>query len=78
MSEDLRYSVRLLAKHPAFVCATALVLALGISINTALFGIVYAAVFRPLPVAALDELVYIYTVYARQPDRPTFVDNLRT
>jgi len=76
MLDDLVYTLRVLAKHPRFVYATALVLALGISINTALFGIVYAAVFRPLRVAAPEELVYIYTVYPRQPDRPTVVDSL--
>ena len=70
MLHDIRYSVRLLAKHPAFTSAAVLVLALGISINTALFSIVYAALFRPLSVHAPGELVYLYTVLSRQPDRP--------
>lgn len=70
MLQDLRYSVRTLAKHPAFVIAAALVLALGISVNTALFSIVYSVLFRPLPVHEPDELLYLYTVFPRQPDRP--------
>ncbi len=76
MLQDLHYSVRLLAKHPTFVLTAALVLALGISINAALFSIVYAALFRPLPVQAPGELVYVYTVHPLQPDRPTIVDSL--
>ncbi len=75
MLQDLRYTIRLLEKHPAFVLTAALVLALGISISTALFGVVYAALFRPLPVRAAGELIYLYGVSPRQPDRPTVVES---
>jgi putative ABC transport system permease protein len=70
MWQDVRYSVRTLAKHPSFVLVAVMVLALGIGLNTALFSIVSAVLFRPLPVDAPEELVYVYVVFPRQPDRP--------
>ena len=70
MWADLRYSVRTLAKHPGFVLVAVTVLALGIGLNTALFSVVNAVLFRPLPVLAPEQLVYLYEVYPRFPDRP--------
>jgi predicted permease len=70
MWQDVRQALRTLRKHPAFVCLAALVLALGIALNTAIFSIVYALLFKPLPVASPGELVSLYFVTSRQPDRP--------
>ena len=70
MWHDLRQAVRTLRKHPAFAATAAAVLALGMGLNTAIFSIVYAMLFRPLPVAAPHELVSIYQVFPSQPDRP--------
>ena len=58
--QDLQYSVRMLRRSPAFSLLAVLVLALGIGVNTAVFSIVNAVFFRPLPVHAPDELVYLY------------------
>jgi predicted permease len=63
--------------HPGFVAVSALVLALGIGINAALFSIVHVLLFRALPVEASDDLVSIYQVFPRQPDRPTVLDSLK-
>ena len=47
--QDLRYALRNLAKNPVFAAAAIHVLALGIGANTALFSLVDAIVFKPLP-----------------------------
>jgi putative ABC transport system permease protein len=60
MWQDLRYSIRTLLKNPGFAAVGLLVLALAIAVNTAIFTIVNAVLFRPLPVRAPDELMYLY------------------
>jgi predicted permease len=70
MWHDLRQAIRTLRKHPGFVALAACVLALGIGLNTAIFSIVYAMLFRPFDVKAPEELVSIYQAPPRQRDRP--------
>lgn len=60
---DLKYSIRNLARSPAFVLVSVLSLAFGIAGATLLFGIINAAVFRPMPhTTDPHELVVLYTV----------------
>ena len=67
MWQDLRYSLRTLTKHPGFLIAGVIVLALGIGVNTAIFSVVNAILFRPLPVHKPEELRYVYGVSRRAP-----------
>lgn len=60
--QDVRYGVRLMRRSKRFTLVAMLVLSLGIGVNTALFSIVNALFFRPLPVERPDELVYFYSV----------------
>jgi predicted permease len=59
---DLRSAARNLSRAPAFALLTIATLALGIGANTAVFSIVDAVLFRPLPVAEPDRVVRIFAV----------------
>jgi predicted permease len=58
--EDVRQSVRSLARRPGFVVAVVASLALGIGVNGALFSAMDSLLLRPLPVRDLDRTVYVY------------------
>ena len=58
--QDLRYSVRILAKQPGFTAVAVLALGLGIGVNTAILSTVNGFVLRPLPVDKPSELVSPY------------------
>ena len=53
----LRHAIRSLGRSPTFTATAIATLALGIGATTAIFTIVNAALFRPLPYPNPEELV---------------------
>ena len=58
--QDLRYTVRVLLKKPAFTAIVVLALAIGIGANTAIFSVVNAILLRPLPYKDFDRISMIW------------------
>ena len=59
LRQDLLYGMRALGHHKGLTAVAVVSLALGIGANTALFSVMHALLFRPLPVRAPEELVGI-------------------
>jgi putative ABC transport system permease protein len=58
--QDLRYGARTIWKNPGFAFVVVATLALGIGINSAVYSVVDAVLFRPLPFAQPERLVEIW------------------
>ena len=57
---DFRLAGRMLIRNPAFAAVAILTLTFGIGANLAMFSVVYAALWRPLPFAEPRQLVHIH------------------
>jgi macrolide transport system ATP-binding/permease protein len=58
---DVRFALRWLLRSPGFTIVAITSLAIGIGFNTAVFTLADALLFKPLPVAAPERLVDIFT-----------------
>ena len=58
---DILYSLRSLSRTPALAATIILTVGVGLGATTAMVSVVRAVVVNPLPYAASDELVWIYT-----------------
>jgi putative ABC transport system permease protein len=60
IAADIRFGWRVLWKSPAFAVVALSTLALGISASTAIFNVVYAILFKPLPYLHPEQLVLLH------------------
>ncbi|HSB26696.1 MAG TPA: ABC transporter permease [Pyrinomonadaceae bacterium] len=59
--QNITYSLRTLLKNPGFTITAMLTLALGIGATTAIFSVLYATLFEPLPYPKPDQLVVVWS-----------------
>ncbi len=57
--QDVKQALRTLRDNPAFTATALVALVLGIGVNTAIFSVLSAVLFKPLPFSDPDRLVLI-------------------
>jgi hypothetical protein len=67
MFHDLRFALSQIARHRWFSAAVVLTLALGIGINTTVFTLVNAVLFKPVPVPGGERLAVVLQQNAKNP-----------
>src|SRR5262245_49849194 len=76
LRQDIRYGLRMLAKHPGFTAVVVITLALGIGVNTAIFTL-FNLQMRPLPISH-PETVGRLEFFVSFPDYLFFRDRTQT
>ena len=69
---DIRYGLRSLYQKPVVSVVAVLSLALGIGATTAIFSLIYSALFHPFPYAGADRIVNPAVVNEAHPQVPTW------
>ena len=73
LGRDLRHAVRTLRRSPGFTAAVVIVLALGTGVATAMFGIVYGMLIRPLPYPDAGRIVRVGQEPRQMPGAPVYL-----
>jgi putative ABC transport system permease protein len=68
LSNDVKFSARLLARNPMFTCMAVLILAISIGANTTIFSVIEAVILRPLPYFEPQRLVAVNAVNSSAKD----------
>src|ERR1700739_3750314 len=68
MANDLRFALRMILSHRWFSAAVVATLALGIGLNTMVFTLINAVLFKPVPVPGGARLVSIMSRNLTQRD----------
>jgi predicted permease len=66
LRQNVRFALRSLRKSPALTLSVVLTLALCIGAVTAIFSVVYAVLFRPLPFADPEAILLVRTTWKEQ------------
>jgi predicted permease len=75
LTQDIRFAGRQLRRQPAFALIAVATLGLGIGLNTAVFSLINALLFRPLPVVEEPErLVGVFTSDGGGPGVSSYMD----
>lgn len=70
-ADSLKHALRVFTRSPGFSAVTILILALGLGANTAIFTLLDALLFRPLPVSHPERLIQLSGLY-RNGDKVPF------
>jgi len=69
LSHDVRHAIRSLRRAPGFALVAILTLGLGLGANAAIFGVLDAALLRPLPYPEANRIVTLH-ILAREGNSP--------
>lgn len=70
---DFRFGTRMVRKNPGFTAIAVLTLALGIGANTAIFSVLEAQLWKPLPFPDAERLVFLGKTDAKHPKRTSLL-----
>ena len=57
---DLRFTLRLVRKHPGMTCLVIAALVLGIGVNSAVFSVVHCVLLKPVEISDPDRVAFVF------------------
>ena len=74
LTRNVRFGIRSLRKDPGFTSAAILSLALGIGVNTVVFGVIQSLLLRPLAIKDPQRVVFVETTTGASHSFPAYKD----